>query len=242
MYWFYGPYGWLYLCFGLPALILGLIAQAHVRSAFSRYSQVATPGGQAGAEIARRLLDASGLHHVRIEPSGGFLSDHYDPRSKVLRLSRDVFQGRSMAAAGVAAHETGHALQDQRRYAPLVLRSAMVPTVQFGSWLGPIVFFLGFMMIRFGAIEMGNTIAWVGLLMFAAIALFAVVTLPVELDASRRAKQELVAQGILTPNEMQGVSSVLNAAALTYIAAAVQAVMTLLYYAFILLGSGSRRR
>jgi Zn-dependent membrane protease YugP len=237
---FFGPYSFWFFCFSLPALILGFIAQARVRSTFNQYSRVATPGNLAGGEIARRLLDANGLYNVRIEPSGGFLSDHYDPRTKILRLSPDVFQGRSISAAGVAAHETGHALQDQRRYAPLMLRSAMVPTVQFGSWLGPLVFMAGFLLIRIGVPELGNTIAWAGLLMFAAIAAFAVVTLPVEIDASRRAKQQLVTQGFLTPNELRGVNSVLDAAALTYIAAAVQAIMTLLYYAFILFGS--RRR
>lgn len=238
----FGNYGLgPYLCFALPALLLGLWAQMRVRSAFARYSKVATPNGMAGAEIARRLLDSNELQGVRIEPSQGFLSDHYDPRSKILRLSPDVLQGRSIAAAGVAAHETGHAFQDQKRYAPLMLRSAMVPTVQFGSWLGPIVFLAGFMLIRMRVYELGNLIAWAGLLMFAAIAVFAVVTLPVEFDASRRAKQQLVAQGILTSQELQGVNAVLNAAALTYIAGAVQSITTLLYYAFLLLGSSRRR-
>jgi Zn-dependent membrane protease YugP len=225
----YGPY----LLFALPALLLGLWAQARVRSAFAKYSRVAMPGGHAGAEVARRILDANGLSHVRIEPAGGFLSDHYDPRTDVLRLSPDVFQGRSVAAAGVAAHETGHALQDQTRYAPLALRSLMVPTVQFGSWLGPIVFMIGFFL-------RSEAIAWVGVILFAAVAVFAIVTLPVEFDASRRAKRELVTQGILTPNELRGVNSVLDAAAMTYVAAAAQAISTLLYYVFLL--SGSRRR
>lgn len=228
---FYG-YG-TYLLFALPALLLGLWAQARVRSAFAKFSRVAMPGGYAGAEVARRILDANGLSHVRIEPAGGFLSDHYDPRTDVLRLSPDVYQGRSVAAAGVAAHETGHALQDQTRYAPLMLRSLMVPTVQFGSWLGPIVFMIGFFL-------RAEPIAWAGVILFAAVAVFAIITLPVEFDASRRAKRELVTQGILTPNELRGVNSVLDAAAMTYVAAAAQAISTLLYYVFLL--SGSRRR
>jgi Zn-dependent membrane protease YugP len=243
MPWFFGGYGYgLYCLFGLPALLLALYAQARVRSAINKYSRVASPGGLAGAEVARQLLDANGLNHVRIEPVGGMLSDHYDPRSDVLRLSQDVFQGRSIAAAGIAAHETGHALQDQKSYAPLMLRSAMVPTVQFGSWLGPLVFIAGFFMIRLGIYELGNLIALGGLLLFAAVAVFAVVTLPVEFDASRRAKQQLVTQGILTPHELEGVNKVLDAAALTYVAAAAQAIFTLLYYAFLLLGAGGRRR
>jgi uncharacterized protein len=234
MLWFMpGGYG-LYFLFALPALLLGLIAQARVKGAFSKYSRVAMPGNLAGAEVARRILDANGLQHVRIEPVSGMLSDHYDSRTDILRLSPEVFQGRSVAAAGVAAHETGHALQDQKNYAPLVLRSVMVPTVQFGSWLGPLVFMLGLLLFH------NETIAWIGVGLFAAVAVFAVVTLPVEFDASARAKRELVTQGILTPVEMKGVNSVLDAAAMTYVAGAAQAISTLLYYVFIL--SGNRRR
>jgi uncharacterized protein len=234
MQWFMpGGYG-LYFLFALPALLLGLLAQARVRSAFSKYSRVAMPGNLAGVEVARRILDANGLQHVRIEPVGGMLSDHYDSRTDILRLSPEVFQGRSIAAAGVAAHETGHALQDQKKYAPLVLRSVMVPTVQFGSWLGPLVFMVGLLLFK------STTIAWIGVGLFAAVAFFAVVTLPVEFDASARAKRELVTQGMLTPVEMKGVNSVLDAAAMTYVASAAQAISTLMYYVFIL--SGNRRR
>ncbi len=230
----FGGYG-LYFLFALPALLLGLWAQARVRSAFNKYSKVASPGGIAGAEVARRMLDNNGLQHIRIETAGGFLSDHYDPRSKILRLSSDVFQGRSIAAAGVAAHETGHALQDSKRYAPLMLRSLMVPTVQFGSWLGPLLFIAGFFLSG----TIGTTLAWAGVLMFGAVAAFTLVTLPVEIDASNRAKRELVTEGILTPVELQGVNKVLDAAALTYVAAAIQAISTLFYYVFLLRG---RRR
>jgi len=219
----------LYFLFGLPALLLGLYAQWRVKSSFSKYSKVRTQRGVTGAQVARSLLDAQGLHDVRVEESKGFLSDHYDPRGKVLRLSPDVYHTPSVAAAGVAAHEMGHALQDASQYWGLVARSAMVPAVQFGSWLGPLIFFAGFLFL-------GETIAWIGLILFAAVAVFALVTLPVEFDASARAKRLLVSHGILFENEMQGVNRVLNAAALTYVAAAIQAIMTLLYYAFLLLG------
>jgi Zn-dependent membrane protease YugP len=218
----------MYFVFALPALLLGLFAQWKVQSTVNHYSQVSTARGVTGAEVARALLNAEGLTHVRVEETQGFLSDHYDPSGKVLRLSPDIYNGRSVAAAGIAAHEMGHALQDAQQYSPLVLRSAMVPTVQYGSMLGPIIFFAGLML--------SETLAWVGLALFGAVALFALVTLPVEFDASRRAKQLLVQRGILVGQEMQGVNSVLDAAALTYVAAAIQAVSTLLYYAWILMG------
>ena len=226
---FFNP---LYLVFALPALLLGLWAQFKVKSAFSRYSQVRAYRGMSGADVARRVLDFNGLQQVQVEQVNGFLSDHYDPRHKVLRLSPDVFQSPSLASAGVAAHEAGHAIQDKQGYAALKFRTSMVPGVQIGSWLGPIIFLVGFFMSS----TFGDTLAWVGLILFGLTALFAVVTLPVEFDASRRAKEALVVQGILTTDEMTGVNKVLDAAALTYVAAAVQAVMTLLYYATLLIG------
>jgi Zn-dependent membrane protease YugP len=226
---FFNP---LYFLFALPALILGLWAQMRVRSAFGQYSRVRSMTGMTGARAARRILDANGLSHVTVERTGGFLSDHYDPRSKTLRLSPDVYDSPSLAAVGVAAHEAGHALQDASSYAPLQLRTAMVPSVQIGSWLGPIIFLVGLMMS--GAA--GQTIAWVGLILFGATAVFALVTLPVEFDASKRAKALLVSEGVLAPQELKGASSVLDAAALTYVAAALQAIMTLLYYATLLMG------
>src|SRR5690606_8821160 len=166
--------------------------------------------------------DANGLQTVALERVAGKLSDHYDPRSKTLRLSPEVYGTPSLAAVGVAAHEAGHALQDKTNYAPLQLRSAMVPTVQFGSWLGPIIFIAGLFLPG----SLGTTIAWIGLLIFAAVALFALVTLPVEFNASKRAKELLVTTGILAPQEVKGVDKVLDAAALTYVAAALQAIMT----------------
>lgn len=222
----------LYFILALPALLLGLWAQSRVRSAFGRYSRVRSASGMTGAQAARRILDMNGLQNVDIERVQGMLSDHYDPRSKILRLSPDVYGTPSLAAVGVAAHEAGHALQDKNGYAPLRLRSAMVPTVQIGSWLGPIIFMIGLFMA--GAI--GNSVAWLGLIVFGATAVFALVTLPVEFDASKRAKQLLVANGVLAPQEVQGVDKVLDAAALTYVAAALQAIMTLVYYASLLMG------
>ncbi len=223
----------LYILISLPALALGIWAQFKVRSAFSKYAKVPTSTGMTGAQVARRILDRNGLAEVPVERTDGLLSDHYDPRQRALRLSSEVYNGNSLSAAGVAAHEAGHALQHQQGYNMLALRSAMVPTVQIGSWLGPIIFMVGF----FLAGVLGQTLAWVGVALFAGVALFSVVTLPVEFDASKRAKQQLVAESILFPQEMSGVNAVLNAAALTYVAAAVQAVSTLLYYVLLLTGS-----
>jgi Zn-dependent membrane protease YugP len=228
MYW--SP---MYFIFALPALLLGLWAQFKVQSSFRKYSQVRSTVGLSGAEIARRMLDMSGLYNVPVEQTNGFLSDHYDPSKRVLRLSPDVYRGNSLAAAGVAAHEAGHALQHQDAYLPMQIRSAIVPTVQIGSWLGPIIFIIG-MVLNF------TPLAQIGLILFAAVAVFAIITLPVEFNASSRAKAWLADSGILYQNEMSGINSVLDAAALTYVAAAVQAISTLLYYVFLL--SGSRRR
>ena len=222
----------MYLLFSLPALILGLWAQWRVQSAFKKYSQVRTWSGMSGAQVARRVLDFNGLHNVRVEPVQGFLSDHYDPAKKVLRLSPDVYQSNSIAAAGIAAHEAGHAIQDKQGYLALQFRTAMVPAVQIGSWLGPLVFMVGLFTVRL----FGTGLAWAGLILFGATALFALVTLPVEFDASRRAKSALTQQGVVSVQEMTGVNGVLDAAALTYVAGATQAISTLLYYAFLLTG------
>ncbi len=224
----------MYFVFALPALILGMWAQFKVKSAFQKYSQIRTTVGLTGAEVARRMLDMSGLYDVQVEMTNGFLSDHYDPTSHKLRLSPDVYRGNTLAAAGVAAHEAGHALQQQDAYLPMQIRSAIVPTVQIGSWLGPIIFIVG-LLLNF------TQLAWIGVILFGATALFAIVTLPVEFNASNRAKAWLADSGVLYQGEMQGINAVLDAAALTYVAAAVQAVSTLLYYVFLLSGSRSRR-
>jgi Zn-dependent membrane protease YugP len=224
----------LYLLLAIPPLLLGLWAQFRVQSTFAQYSRVRTSTGVDGAHAARKILDINSLQTVNIERVAGTLSDHYDPRHKVLRLSQDVYATPSVAAVGVAAHEAGHALQDKVSYGPLRLRSAIVPAVNIGSWLGPIIFMIGFFM----AGTFGNTLAWVGVVLFGATAVFALVTLPVEFDASKRAKQQLASAGILSPQEIQGVDKVLDAAALTYVAAAVQAVTTVLYYVLLM---GRRR-
>jgi Zn-dependent membrane protease YugP len=222
----------LYLLFALPALALGLWAQWKVQRAFKQNAEIRTARGLTGAQVAREVLDGNGLTNVRVERVQGFLSDHYDPSGRVLRLSPDVYDGQSLSAAGVAAHEAGHALQHAQGYNFLALRSAMVPTVQIGSWIGPIVFMVGLFM----AGTLGTTLAWVGVALFAAVALFSLVTLPVEFDATRRAKQQLVSSGIIIGNEMRGINAVLDAAAMTYVAGAVQAISTLLYYVFLLMG------
>ena len=225
---FFGSYG-LYILISLPALILGLYAQAKVQGAFNKYSRVRTSNGMTGADVARKILDEQNLSDVKIEQTRGTLSDHYDPRSKTLRLSQAVYSTPSIAAAGVAAHESGHAIQHNTNYGPLALRSIMVPAVQLGSWLGPIVFMVGLLFAN-------ESLALIGLILFAATAVFAIVTIPVELDASRRAKALLSSTGIVYESELKGVNQVLDAAALTYVAGAVQAISTLLYYALLLFG------
>ncbi|RXK88481.1 zinc metallopeptidase [Chlorobaculum sp. 24CR] len=219
-----------YFLFALPPLLLGIWAQFKVKSAFKKYSQVATRNGMTGAQAALRILQQSGLGNVNVEMTRGMLSDHYDPRHKVLRLSEEVYGLASIASVGVAAHEAGHALQDKKDYFPLTIRSAMVPAVSLGSWLGPILFMVGFFLSG----TLGSSLAWVGIILFGGTALFALVTLPVEFDASRRAKELLVSQGIVSQREMEGVNAVLDAAALTYVAAAAQAIMQLLYYVMVM--------
>ena len=219
----------MYFVFALPPLALGLWAEFKVKSAFKKYSQVPTQTGINGANAARRILDRGGLGNVTIETTEESLSDNYDPRQKTLRLSGDVYRLASIGSVCVAAHEAGHALQDKSGYKPLQLRSFMVPAVSFGSNIGPFLFMAGLLLSRFIG-TLGTTLAWAGIIMFAATALFALITLPVEFDASRRAKELLVSQGIISSAEMKGVNAVLDAAALTYVAEAAQAVMILLYY------------
>lgn len=224
----FGSYG-IYLLFSLPALLLGLWAQFKVKTAFNRYSKMRSFTGLTGAEVARHMLNSNGLNDVQVEEVQGFLSDHYDPTTRTLRLSQTVYRSNSLAAAGVAAHESGHALQHAEGYSALKFRTAMVPSVQLGSWLGPIIFVVGYF---FHA----ESLSWAGILLFGATALFALVTLPVEMDATRRAKAWLSTSGVIYNTEMEGIHSVLDAAALTYVAAAVQAISTVLYYVFLLLG------
>ena len=225
----------IYILFSLPALLLGLWAQMKVKSAFAKYSKVRSYIGLSGADVARRMLDQNQLQEVKIEEVKGYLSDHYDPRSRVLRLSPEVYRSNSIAATGVAAHEAGHAVQHKDGYLPLQLRSIMVPTVQLGSWLGPIIFMIGLLLSS----SFGTDLAWFGLILFSATAVFAFVTLPVEFNATNRAKEWLTTSGVVSSTDAQGVNRVLDAAALTYVAGAIQALSTILYYVFLLTG---RRR
>ena len=234
----YFPSFSLWILLALPGLILGLWAQYKVKSAFNKYSKVKNSRSMTGAEAARAMLDHYGLYNVRIEETKGTLSDHYDPRNKVLRLSPDVGRSPSIAAVGVAAHEAGHALQDAKNYGPLKFARPSCPPCNLAPGLGPILFMGGFLLQAFLG-QFGFGLAVIGLILFAITAVFTIVTLPVEFDASKRAKKELIAMNILGQEEMVGVNKTLNAAALTYVAAAVAAIGQVLYYAFLLFG---RRR
>jgi uncharacterized protein len=225
-----------YLIFMLPGLILMMIVQGYVASAYRKWSQVPARSRLSGAQAAQRLISAGGLYDVRIEGIGGQLTDHYDPRDKVLRLSQGVYNDASVASLAVAAHELGHALQDHDGYFPLRLRSAIVPMVNIGSYLGWILLMIGFLL-------RSTNLAWLGVLVFSGGVVFALATLPVELNASARAKRLLADSGLISgEDEMHGVNNVLNAAALTYVAALVTAVLQLLYFASMVLGMGGRRR
>ncbi|MCS7221122.1 MAG: zinc metallopeptidase [Anaerolineae bacterium] len=219
----------MYLVFALPALLLALYAQMKVRSAYARYTQVPNHRGITGLDAARRILGPIGLSHVQIEETPGELTDHYDPRTKTLRLSQEVAYGRSVAALAIVMHEVGHALQDAQGYAPLKLRGALVPTIIVSSWVAPLLFMAGWLM--------GSTgLAWLGVGGFAAAAVFSLVTLPVEFNASYRGLQLLQSFGLAYGEELQQAKAVLDAAALTYVAALVQALSTLLYYMSLLIG------
>jgi Zn-dependent membrane protease YugP len=229
----------MYMLFIL-LFIIGLIAQSAVQGQFKKFSQVRNSRGMTGAQAAREILDNNGLSHVRIEEVQGRLTDHYDPRSETLRLSPEVARVPSVAAVGVAAHETGHALQHAKGYAPLQLRSALVPAVQFGSWLGPLIILAGLALQGLmGLFELGNSVALFGLVLFGLVAIFALVTLPVELNASARAKKQLYQYNIVDQRELAGVNKVLNAAAWTYVVAALAALVQVLYWASLVMG---RRR
>ena len=226
-----------YLIFALPAMALVLFAQWRVRSAYARYSEVRNAYGLTGAEAARRLLDWAGLRHIPVQIVPGDLSDNYDPRSKVLNLSQGVARAPSVAALGIAAHEIGHVLQDAQAYVPLRARAAIVPAANLGTSLGFWIFFLGLI------IHPLHFLAWVGVGLFSIAVLFTLITLPVELNASRRARTLLSSSGLASPTEMDGVSAVLNAAALTYVAALAQALATLLYFLDVMgVFSSDRRR
>lgn len=230
---FYNPN---YLLFIAPALILMVVVQLYVKSAYNKWSKVQPRSRMSGADAAQRLIRSAGLDEVRVEGVKGKMTDHYDPRTKVLRLSEGVYQSSSVASLAIAAHELGHAMQDKDGYFPLRLRGAIVPVVNIGSYLGWILIIVGMLLNIAG-------VAWLGLLVFSAGALFALATLPVELNASARAKQLLVQSGMIVgEQERRGVNNVLNAAALTYVAALVTAVLQLLYWVMLVVGMGGRRR
>jgi Zn-dependent membrane protease YugP len=214
-------YYWYSLILLVPALILGIYAQAKVSSTFKRYSQIPSARGLTGAQGARQLLNSAGLSDVAIEVAGSRLSDHYDPRTRTLTLSPEVGNSNSLAALGVAAHEAGHAMQHSDGYAPFKLRSTLVPVANIGTNFGLILFLVGLVFFRSGPLMT------VGILLYSAAVLFTLVTLPVELNASKRAMVELSNRNILVADELTGAKKVLSAAALTYVAAALMAVLQL---------------
>jgi Zn-dependent membrane protease YugP len=225
----------LYLIFMIPAFILMGITSWYVRHAYSKWSQVRATSGLTGHQAAQRLISTGNLYGVQVQGTAGQLTDHYDPRNKALFLSPSVANSPSVAAVAIAAHELGHALQDAEDYFPMTIRSALVPAVNIGSNLG-------WILIVIGLILQQVNIAWLGVLAFSAGALFALATLPVEFNASARAKELLYATGIIqTEEERRGVNQVLNAAALTYVAGLVTAVSQLLYYVLLVGGMGRRR-
>ena len=223
----------IYFLFLLPGMALSMWASFRVKSAFNKYSKVPVSTGMTGAQAARAMLDRAGLHDVKIGRAHGFLSDHYNPATKSLALSQAVYDTRSIAAVGVATHEAGHAIQHATNYGPLGLRSMLVPTANIGSSLGYIVMVAGLFLASQG-------VFMIGVVLFSMVILFQLVTLPVEFDATARAKELVVANGIISQQERAGMDRVLNAAALTYVAAAISSLLTLLYFLFRagLLGGG----
>ena len=215
----------------LPSLLISGFFSIRVKAACKKYSRVGSMNGSTGAQAARKLLDRAGLHHVDVVQTSGFLSDHYNPMSKQLVLSQDVFQGSSVASIGIAAHEAGHAIQDAENYGPLRMRSSLVPLCTVGNTLGYIVMVLGLVMLyASGGVGIGKYVVYAGCGLFSLVLLFQLVTLPVEFDATRRAKEIVVDAGIIYREERVGMDKVLNAAAMTYVAAMVSTLLTLAYY------------
>ena len=214
------PMYWMMM---LPVLLLSMWASFKVKANFAKYSKEQISSGLTGAKAAEYILKVNGLSNVRVEMTNGFLSDHYDPTSKVVRLSPDVYNGNNIAAVGVAAHETGHALQHAQNYSPLILRNTVVPLAKIGSWMSYLCIFGGFLLSALGLVK-------VGIVLFSFVVFFQVITLPVEFNASSRAKELLASYNMVSPQELSGVKDVLGAAAMTYVAAAASAIVTLLYY------------
>ena len=224
----------LWLLFAGPALLLALFAQMRISNTYGKYSKVGNMRGITGLAVAKTLLASQGIQDVKIEGTPGRLTDHYDPNTKTLRLSQGVYERTSVAALGIVAHEVGHAVQDHRGYLPLKLRSGLVPLANLGSSLAIILFMLGFLFRWAGFL-------WLGVFLFSAAVLFALVTLPVELNASRRARAMLSSAGMVSAQEMDATKAVLSAAALTYVAALLQSVGQLMYFIFSALGMGRNK-
>lgn len=205
----------------IPALVLSFWAQMKVKTTFEKYSKIRSMNGYTGEQVARMLLDAGGLFDVPVEVINGKLTDHYDPSTRVMRLSNDVYYGTSVASIGVAAHETGHAIQHKEKYSPLVIRNSIVPVVNISSNLSWVLLILGLLMSMKGLVD-------IGIFLFTAVVVFQLITLPVELNASNRALNILESRAILYGDELKGAKNVLNAAALTYIAAALMAISQLI--------------
>jgi hypothetical protein len=233
---FYDP---LYMLIMLVGMVLVFVPQMWVKNTVARFSEVRTSRGAAGRDVARSILSEHGLDSVAVEIVDGMLSDHYDPAQRVVRLSPDVYQGNSVASVAIAAHECGHAIQHAKGYYPVVIRSSMVPMVNLGSNLGPMLLMVAVMLGAFShaAPSMALSIAWAGVILYGLAVAFHFVTLPVELDASGRALKVLQTHNYLTSDEMSGAKKVLTAAAFTYIATALYALMELLYWIMRLLGS-----
>jgi len=230
----------MYLLFVGPTILLALGAQWMIRSAYQRTSQI--PTQMNGVQAARRILDSNGLQNIPIEQSQGQLSDHYDPSAKVVRLSPDVYNGYSIASVGIAAHEVGHAIQDAKHYAPLVVRNLAVPVASFGGNFSQILLMAAFGLSGIGSYQWANGAMLLFIVAFSATVIFQLVNLPVEFDASSRAKTELISLGIINNQELPEVRSVLRAAAMTYVAATLQAVATLGYYLFQFMLQNQNRR
>jgi Zn-dependent membrane protease YugP len=225
----------MYLLFVAPAMLLALWAQWRVRSAYAEASRIRPASGLSGAQAADEVMRAGHVPNtVQIEPVQGFMTDHYDPSQKVLRLSPEVYSGRSLAALGIAAHEAGHAMQDAQHYAPLTIRNSLVPLASFGGGMAWIIIMAGFVLsyLSQALAELGGFLVLVGIGAFSMVVIFQLVNLPVEFDASRRARAALIDGGLITADEDVYVKKVLDAAALTYVAATLSSVMTLLYFLF----------
>ena len=226
-----------YLIFMLPALVITLIVQIKLKSTYSKYSRVKNDRGLTGAQAAQETLRNAGVYGVRIEQTSGNLTDHFSPKENVIRLSKDVYNGTTIAAVGIACHEAGHAIQYDCEYAPIKLRNSLIPVTNIGSKIGLILIILGIALAGFA--EYSDAIFFVGVILYSLVVVVQLVTLPVEFNASRRAMESIRGTGMLSDSECRGARKVLTAAALTYVAALISSIMTVLYY--IMLANRRRR-